>query len=207
MEEFKRLISLIGIDNYNKLANKKIAIFGLGGIGSNVLSSLVRTGIDSFVLVDYDIVEPSNFNRQKIANYTTLGLKKTDAAYHLMKKINNNLSCKLYDLKIDKDTIHKVDLKDVCYIVDAVDDLEAKLAILMKAKELNISNFYTTLLVSPYKDSVKIKELANYISSENKLNFISLKFNQLDLSKKSNKLAKLKGFYCQKYCGCEFSKK
>jgi len=138
MEEFKRLIALIGIDNYNKLANKKIAIFGLGGIGSNVLSSLVRTGIDSFVLVDYDKVEASNFNRQKIANYSTLGLKKTDAAYHLMKKINNNLSCKLYDLKIYKDTIHKVDLKDVCYIVDAVDDLEAKLAILMKAKELNI---------------------------------------------------------------------
>ncbi len=76
-----------------------------------------------------------------------------------------------------------------------------------KAKELNISNFYTTLLVSPYKDSTKIKELANYISSENKLNFISLEFNQLDLSKKSNKLAKLKGFYCQRYCGCEFSKK
>jgi|LSQX01.3.fsa_nt_gb tRNA A37 threonylcarbamoyladenosine dehydratase len=138
MEQFKRLISLIGLDNYNKLANSKIAIFGLGGIGSNVLSSLVRSGIDSFVLVDYDLVETSNFNRQKQANYSTLGLKKTIASYHLAKKVNNNISCKLYDLKIDHKTIDKVDLKDVCYIVDAVDDLDAKIAILKKAKELNI---------------------------------------------------------------------
>ena len=64
-----------------------------------------------------------------------------------MKKINNNLSCKLYDLKIDKDTIHKVDLKDVCYIVDAVDDLEAKLAILMKAKSLIFQLFLQWVLL------------------------------------------------------------
>jgi len=76
-----------------------------------------------------------------------------------------------------------------------------------KARQLNINNFYTTLLVSPHKDSVKIKELAGRISLENKLDFINLIFDQVGLSKGSNKMAKLEGFYCQKYCGCEFSKK
>ncbi|MCK9439030.1 MAG: epoxyqueuosine reductase QueH [Patescibacteria group bacterium] len=77
----------------------------------------------------------------------------------------------------------------------------------LKAKKLGINNFYSTLLVSPYKDAERIKVLANKISLEKKLKFIKLDFNQADLSKKSNKLAKEKGFYCQKYCGCEFAKK
>lgn len=77
----------------------------------------------------------------------------------------------------------------------------------LKAKELNINNFYTSLLVSPYKDAEKIKKIANQISLNDGLKFINLDFDQMGLSKRSNMFAKEKGFYCQKYCGCEFTKR
>ncbi|PKM91072.1 hypothetical protein CVU82_03380 [Candidatus Falkowbacteria bacterium HGW-Falkowbacteria-1] len=75
-----------------------------------------------------------------------------------------------------------------------------------KAKVLAIKNFYTTLLVSPYKDSKKINEFGDSLSFEHDLSFLKLDFDQADLYKKSNELAKAKEFYRQKYCGCEFAR-
>lgn len=76
----------------------------------------------------------------------------------------------------------------------------------VKAKSLGVGNFYTTLLVSPHKDSQKINEIANNIASKYNLSFLKLDFDKFDLSRKSNKLAKEKDFYRQKYCGCEYAK-
>ncbi|MFA7364791.1 MAG: epoxyqueuosine reductase QueH [Patescibacteria group bacterium] len=75
-----------------------------------------------------------------------------------------------------------------------------------KAKELNINNFYTSLLVSPYKDSKKIKEISNNLASQYNISFLDIEFNQIELSRRSIELAKKEGIYCQKYCACEFAK-
>lgn len=75
------------------------------------------------------------------------------------------------------------------------------------AQDLNLDTFYTTLTVSPHKDLVQIRELGEEIALKYRLNFLKLEFDQNDLSKKSIELAKKLGFYRQKYCACEFSRR
>ena len=78
MEQFSRFISQIGTENFNKLTNKKVMIFGIGGVGGHVVEALARSGIQHFVLIDSDTVEETNINRQIIATYETIGKAKVE---------------------------------------------------------------------------------------------------------------------------------
>ena len=74
---FDREIKLIGINNYNKLKNSTVMVIGLGGVGGYVVESLTRAGIGNIILVDYDIIDITNINRQLISNTSNIGMKKT----------------------------------------------------------------------------------------------------------------------------------
>lgn len=135
---FQRTKQLIGEENFNLLTDKKIAIFGLGGVGSYVFEGLVRSGIGNFILVDKDLVDISNINRQLLAYQSTLGQAKVQVAKARGLDINPQVNIEIYELFYLKDTMSQVDLEGVDYIVDAIDNVTAKLLLIEKAKALNI---------------------------------------------------------------------
>ena len=118
--------------------DQKIVLFGVGGVGGTALEALVRSGFKTIDIYDFDVIDESNLNRQVITNSQNIGLTKVDEAASFAKKINSNLIIKAFNKKITKENIDDIDLSNVGFIIDAIDDVEAKVAIIKKAKELNI---------------------------------------------------------------------
>ena len=119
--------------------DKKIVLFGVGGVGGTALEALVRSGFKMIDIYDYDIVDASNLNRQVISNSKNIGETKVNEAYKFAKLINPNLNIHAYNLKITSQNIDTIDFSNVSFIIDAIDDVKAKVAIIKKAKELNIN--------------------------------------------------------------------
>lgn len=138
MEQNKRTIMLIGEENFNKLKNKKVMVFGCGGVGGFVIESLARSGINSLIIIDNDTINESNLNRQLIATINTIGRLKVDVFKERLLSINKEINIKTYPLFILKDNLNELDFSGVDYIVDCIDTITAKIAIIEKAKELNI---------------------------------------------------------------------
>lgn len=138
MNKFLRTELLIGKDNLNKLVDSHIMIFGVGGVGGYVIEALVRSGVSRISIIDNDTVSITNINRQIIATLDYIGLSKVDVMKKRIKSINPNCLVQTYDLFVDDTNIDSIDYSDVDYIVDAVDTITAKIAIIKKAKELNI---------------------------------------------------------------------
>lgn len=134
---FERTINLIGTDNFNKISNLNILLVGLGGVGSFVFESLIRTGVNNLTIVDYDVVTLSNINRQLVANINTIGRKKIDVATEHAKEINNKINIKALDIKITSENINNLK-SDYDFIVDACDSIDAKISLIKFAKEHNI---------------------------------------------------------------------
>jgi tRNA threonylcarbamoyladenosine dehydratase len=135
---FQRTEQLIGEDKLTLLQSKKIAIFGVGGVGSYVFEALVRCGIQSFILVDKDVVDITNINRQLIALQSTIGLPKVEVAKARGLDINPNATILTKQVFYLEDTQREIDLTGVDYIVDAIDNVTAKLLLIQEAKRLNI---------------------------------------------------------------------
>lgn len=133
---FDRLISLIGQDNLEKISNVKVCLIGIGGVGGFTLEALVRSGINNITIYDGDIIAESNLNRQIITDSTNIGANKVDVAIKRAKMINSNLSIVGYASKITPDSVSK--LKGYDYIIDACDDINAKVAIIKYCLNNNI---------------------------------------------------------------------
>ena len=139
MEEWKsRTELLIGKDNIQKLANSKVIVYGIGGVGSFVVEGLVRAGIEHIILVDNDVIAPSNLNRQVHATISNIGKLKVDCMKERILSINPKVNVETYisqniengeELLID-DTID--------YVVDAVDTITTKLKLIQRAKEKQV---------------------------------------------------------------------
>lgn len=138
MDKFIRSALLLGKESIEKLSNTTVMIFGLGGVGSYVIEGLVRTGIKNFVLIDNDTVSVSNINRQIIATSSNIGELKTVAAKKRILDINPNSNVITYDKFVLKETINDFDYTNINFIVDCIDTISGKIAIIEKAKELNI---------------------------------------------------------------------
>ena len=142
MEEiFNRLKLLIGEEKLQSLHQKTVAVFGLGGVGSYVIEGLVRSGIGNFVIVDGDKVDITNINRQIIATTKTVGRLKVDVAKERIKEINPNVKVIKYAEFVGKENenIELFDsIKNVDYIVNAIDTLSSKIRIIEFAKAHNI---------------------------------------------------------------------
>ena len=136
--QFERTEKLIGKENMQKLHNTKVAIFGIGGVGSYVVEGLVRAGIENFVLVDNDKISVSNINRQIHATHETIGNYKVEEMEKRILKINPNTKVEKYNIFFMPDTKEQIINKKIDYIVDAIDTVTAKIEIIKQAKMLNI---------------------------------------------------------------------
>lgn len=135
---FSRTELLIGKENIEKLRDKKVAIFGLGGVGSFVTEGIIRCGIKNLILVDNDEISPSNINRQLYALQSTIGKKKTDLAKERCLDINPLANIQTFNLFYLEETQNQIDLSDCDYIIDAIDTVSAKLLLIENAKKLNV---------------------------------------------------------------------
>ena len=128
---------LIGKENVEKLHNKKIAIFGIGGVGSFVLEGLVRAGVENFILVDKDEVDITNINRQIIATYSTIGKPKVQVAKERIMEINPNAKVEIHQEFFMPETQGILD-NTIDYIIDCVDTVTAKIELAVRANKMNI---------------------------------------------------------------------
>lgn len=138
MDKFSRSMLLLPDNSLNILKHKKIAIFGIGGVGSYVLEILARTGIENFVLVDNDVVSTSNINRQLIATNKTIGKYKVDVAKERILDINSSINVETHNTFVLNDTINDFNFNEYDYIIDAIDTISAKILLIEKAKEYNV---------------------------------------------------------------------
>lgn len=135
-EEWKsRIELLIGKDNIQKLANSKVIIYGIGGVGSFVVEGLVRAGIEHIILVDNDVIAPSNLNRQVHATISNIGKLKVDCMKERILTINPKVNVETYiPQNIENGEELLID-NTIDYVVDAVDTITTKLKLIQRAKE------------------------------------------------------------------------
>jgi len=138
MDRFDRVISLIGKEKFQKINDSKVIIFGIGGVGSYVCESLARSGVTKIGLVDKDTVEESNINRQIIALNCTIGQSKVDVMAQRIKDINPDCLVNTYNLFYLPATADEIDLSQYDYVVDAMDNVTAKLELICRAKAKNV---------------------------------------------------------------------
>lgn len=135
MDQFSRTRVLLGDEAMEKLHKAKVAVFGIGGVGGYVVEALARSGVGSFVLVDKDEVSESNINRQIIATVKTVGRHKVEVARERILDINPEAEVSCFKTFFLPDTQDEFDFSSYDYIVDAIDTVTGKLAMIVKAKE------------------------------------------------------------------------
>ena len=138
LNQFSRTELLIGKEGIEKLENSKVAIFGIGGVGSFVTEGLVRAGVGNFVLVDDDKVCLTNLNRQIIATIKTIGKYKVDVMKERILEINPNANVETYKEFYMPDSKEKILDESITYVVDAIDTVTAKLELVTNCDKLNI---------------------------------------------------------------------
>lgn len=136
--KFNRLENLIGSFSLEKLKDSTVLVVGLGGVGGYVVESLARSGIGNLILVDYDKVDITNFNRQIIAVNENIGKYKVDCFKERIGSINEECNVISYNLRIDNDNFKDIFNTKIDFVVDAVDDVRAKVAIINYCLENNI---------------------------------------------------------------------
>ena len=137
LNQFSRTELLIGKEGIEKLQRAKVAIFGIGGVGSFVVEGLARTGVGNFILVDNDDICLTNLNRQIIATYKTLGMSKVEVAKQRILDINPNAKIEIRKEFFTKESEEFID-KTVDYIVDCIDTVSSKIELVLRAKNLDI---------------------------------------------------------------------
>ena len=138
LTQFSRTELLFGKEAMDKLAGSKVAVFGIGGVGGYVCEALVRSGVGAFDLIDDDKVCLTNLNRQIIATRSTVGKSKTDVMRDRMFDINPNVEVEVHKCFFLPENADDFPWDSYDYVVDAVDTVTAKIALVMKCKEKNI---------------------------------------------------------------------
>lgn len=136
-EIFSREEMLIGKDAVTKLNNSKVAVFGLGGVGSYVVEALARAGIGRFILVDNDNVSMSNINRQIIATTKTVGGAKVEVAKERILEINPDAKVEIYNEFFTTESVQIFD-SNATYVADCIDTVSGKIELSIRANELNV---------------------------------------------------------------------
>lgn len=134
MHEFDRTIRLVGEEGQARLLRAKVALFGLGGVGSYALEALVRAGIGEMLLVDGDVVEETNLNRQIIATRATLGQPKSEVARARALSIRPDMVIDARHAFYDAQTTGQFDLSRYDWVVDAIDTVSSKLLLIEQAR-------------------------------------------------------------------------
>lgn len=137
-EQFSRTQLLLGKDSMKRLSDARVAVFGVGGVGGYVVEALVRSGIGAIDLIDNDKVCLTNLNRQIIALRSTVGQYKVDAMRDRILDINPDCKVEVYKCFYLPETQEQFDFTQYDYVVDAVDTVTAKIALVMQANEANV---------------------------------------------------------------------
>lgn len=130
MHRFVRFEKLVGTDALNYLSTKTVLVLGVGGVGGYVVEGLVRSGVGRIIVIDKDVVDETNLNRQIIALESTIGEKKVDVIEKRIKDINSAVIVQKLDKFIDKDNLNEIFQYGFDYLVDACDTVSTKLAII-----------------------------------------------------------------------------
>lgn len=136
-EQFSRTELLIGKEKVEKLIKSKVAIFGIGGVGSYVVEGLARAGVGKFILIDNDKITLSNINRQIIATHKTVGKAKVEVCKQRILEINPDAEVETYEEFFMPESKEILD-ESVDYIIDAIDTVTAKIELVIRADKLNI---------------------------------------------------------------------
>lgn len=133
---FSRTEQLIGANALDKLKNARVAVFGIGGVGSYVVEALARSGVGILDLVDNDVVAESNLNRQLVALHSTIGLPKVEVAAKRVKDINPDIRANCHQCFYLPEEADKFPFSEYDYIVDAIDTVKAKISLVEEAQKV-----------------------------------------------------------------------
>ena len=137
-EQFSRTAQLLGNENVEKLFDKHVIVFGVGGVGGYVVEALVRSGVGNISIVDNDVVNESNINRQIIAFHSTIGMQKVEVLKNRILDINSECQVFVHNQFFLPENSNDFDFSIYDYVVDAVDTVTAKIEIIKKSKESNV---------------------------------------------------------------------
>lgn len=138
MEPFSRTRLLLGSDGMEKLKNARVAVFGLGGVGGYVVEALARSGIGALELIDHDTISITNLNRQLIATRSTVGQSKAAVAKARVLDINPDIQVTARQTFFGPDTAGDFDFTQYSYVVDAIDTVTGKLALVTAAQAAGV---------------------------------------------------------------------
>lgn len=136
--QFSRTALLIGEEGVEKLKNSRVAVFGVGGVGGYVVEALARSGVGALELIDKDVVSVSNINRQIIALHSTVGRLKTEVMAERIKDINPACQVSVRNLFYLPETAEEFDFSAYDYVVDAIDTVSGKIALVEQANKANV---------------------------------------------------------------------
>lgn len=135
---YDRIIKLIGANNLEKLKNSTIAVIGLGGVGGYSVEALARSGIGNIIIVDYDLVDITNLNRQIISNVNNIGKSKVEEYQKRIKEINPYTNIIAINKKLDISNYEEIFKYKIDFLIDAIDDIPVKQELIKKCLTNNI---------------------------------------------------------------------
>lgn len=137
LNQFSRTELIFGTPAMEKLAKSRVAVFGIGGVGGHCVEALVRSGVGEIDIIDNDDVSLTNINRQIIATHSTVGMQKVDVAEKRLLDINPNLKIHKYNVFYTPENADMFDFSQYDYVVDAIDTVAGKLALVENAQKCN----------------------------------------------------------------------
>lgn len=135
---FQRTEGLLGKEAVERLAQCRVAVFGVGGVGGYAVEVLARSGVGAIHLYDNDVVSPSNVNRQLIATTSTIGRYKVDVAVERILDINPSCKAQGFKMFYLVENAHEVDLSQYDYVVDCIDTVSAKMELVRRCTRLDV---------------------------------------------------------------------
>lgn len=138
LNEYSRTELLIGSEGIDRLQKASVMVFGVGGVGSHCIEALARSGVGRLILIDNDTVSLTNINRQSIAYHSTIGQYKTKVMKERIRDINPGIRVETHEMFVLPDNLETLFVEKPDYIIDAIDTVTAKLALVELAQKLNI---------------------------------------------------------------------
>ncbi len=137
-DQYSRTRLLLGAEGLNRLRNARVALFGLGGVGGYTAEALARAGVGHLDLIDHDTISLTNLNRQVLALHSTLGMRKTQVAKQRILDIDPTIEVRIYETFYLPETAAQFDFSQYDYVIDAIDTVTGKLALIAQAKEAGV---------------------------------------------------------------------
>ncbi|MBE6984666.1 MAG: tRNA threonylcarbamoyladenosine dehydratase [Ruminococcaceae bacterium] len=168
LHPFSRTELLLGEEALKRLSQSRVAVFGLGGVGGYAVEALARSGIGTLDLIDHDTISMTNINRQILATHDTVGQSKALVAAQRVKQINPNATVHAYTVFYTPETQDQFDFRNYDYIIDAIDTVTGKLALVINAQSAN------TPIISSMGTGNKLDPTAFEVADISKTSFCPL---------------------------------